>query len=184
MKLHKNIITSLLMLLLTQQSYASQSDFSNRTGKNQNSDQKRSNSIRKLETPADFLAHAQPLLDDAGKIAADFSEDSGNMFHDYQSTLSHMKNPMIGTMAAALKMQKKDKEADAFKSEATSPLYPTGFVSFIAGASLLAAALVSGDKHTLLAGSTLCFGTSFGCYYKSRFDLIALKNKIKKDMNK
>lgn len=131
----------------------------------------------------DFEKTTKLVADQAGKATEQLQEDSGNMFADYKATVCSMKNPMIETTYATLKMQynKYPGAAQAFKAQAVSPYYAPGFISFIAGSSLLTTALVSNDKKTLLTGSAVCFATSLGCYYKSRSDIIDLRKAVIKD---
>ena len=128
----------------------------------------------------DFEKITKLVVDQAGQATEQLQEDSGNMFADYKATVCSMKNPMIETTYATLKMQHKNypAAAEAFKAQAVSPYYAPGFISFIAGSSLLTTALVSNDKKTLLTGSAVCFATSLGCYYKSRSDIIDLRKTV------
>ena len=75
--------------------------------------------------------------------------------------------------------------ADAFKRQAvSSSYYSWGFSSFVASLALLGAAPFMSDGKdikTLCKGSAVLALTSFGCFYKSRYDLTSLRDKVKAD---
>jgi|GEM_PF-3318928 len=125
----------------------------------------------------------EALVGEASEKAQELQADTGNMLHSYKTTFGSVKDPLIAATVAGLNLQKKSVQAKIFRKKATSPYYPYALASFVSGASLLAMTpLVGRDStSTLLKGSGLCFTTSFGCWYKSRLDVIALRKQVEND---
>lgn len=156
------------------------------------SSQEQKNSMNSTDQNFDELnKQTQQFVDqakkEAGKVAQvavkateQVVEDSGNMIHDFIATFRGMKNPMIQTTRATLKLQNKQYPgaSESFHKKAVSPYYAPAFISFIAGSTLLVTSLFSKDKKTLWTGSGLCFATALGCYYKSRSDIIAVRKSV------
>lgn len=135
---------------------------------------------------ANLEQQGRELAGKASEKAQEFQEDTGNMFHSYKTTFGSTTDPLIGATVATLKLQKRHEQAKDFKRQANSPYYPYAFASFISGASLFAMTpFVSRENtSTLLKGSGLFFATSFGCWYKSRSDIIALRKSLDKQFQR